>query len=115
MTQEDAKRGDQAFVDIARRALQSSLKSLLSTEEGIRNLLAAILPTDLVRDLFQSVASQVEGFRKDLVKALAREIRYFIDNLDIGEEARKVLTGLDFEVKVSVKIREAKEKKGRGR
>ena len=102
---DDSKKGvDQGIIDLARWAVSSSVKSLLSTEEGIRNLIGAVLPKDLVKDLLNHIESQFEEFRKDLVKTLGKEMRHYGDNLDVGGEIKKVLEGLELDVHVTMSI-----------
>ena len=109
MDRDDSKKGDQSLSDFAKRALQS----ILSTEEGIRNIITAILPTDLVKDMANSVIKQMEGFRKDLVAALAQEMRRFGDNVDLTEIAKNVVDGLELDINVTIKIKDTKKKTGK--
>ena len=110
---ENRKGADQLIIDLARRAVSSSVKSLLSTEEGIRNIISAILPKDLVKDLLIHVEGQFDEFRKDLVKTLGREIRHFGEKVDIAAEIKKVLDGmeLDLQMKLALKNKTKDKKK----
>ena len=114
VNRDDTRKGaDQVIIDLARRAVASSVKSLLSTEEGIRNLISAILPKDLVKDLLNHMESQLDEFRKDLVKTLGKEMRHYVDHLDIGTEVKKVLDGLELDIHVNLAIKDKKKKRTR--
>ncbi len=105
------KSADQVIIDLARRAMATSLKSLLSTEEGIRNIISAVLPKDLIRELLLHIGGQFDEFRKDLVETLGQEIRHFGDTLDIAEETKKILDGLELEINIKLALKDNKHKK----
>jgi len=109
---DDSRKGaDQVIIDLARRAVSSSVKSLMSTEEGIRNIISAILPKDLVTDLLAHIEGQFDDFRKDLVTMLGNEMRHFNEKLDIAAETKKVLDGLELEMTVKLSLKDKNKKK----
>lgn len=108
---DNRKGADQLIIDLARRAVSSSVKSLLSTEEGIRNIIGAILPKDLVTDLLMHIEGQFDELRKDLVQTLGKEIRHFGDKLDIVADTKKILDGMEVEINLKLALKDKKRAK----
>ncbi len=94
--------------DFARKAVASSVKSLLSTEEGLRAVVGAIVP----KEVGQYVRGELSQLRKDFLEAVVRELTSFLERLDPATEIQKVLSGLTFDVHLTLGI---SKKEGGGR
>ncbi len=88
------------FFDIARKAVAGSVRSILSSEDGIKALIGAIVP----KEVGQTVLREVATLRTETVRAVVAELARFLERLDPAVEVQKVLSGLRFDVHVSVEV-----------
>lgn len=101
---EAAVRGDPrsgAIGDAVRRALLGGLSAVLTTEEGIRNLVGELrLPKDVIALLTQ----QAERSRKEAFRMAADEVGRFLAGVDVARVVRKALVGMKVEVKAELRF-----------
>jgi sorbitol-specific phosphotransferase system component IIBC len=96
------RRGSDGIIfDIARKAVATSVKSLLSTEEGVRALIGAIVP----KEIGQYVGRELSQLRTDVLQALVGEMSRFLNRIEPAEEIKKLLSGLVFDVNITVGVR----------
>lgn len=103
MTGDDSahRKGTEGIIfDLARKAVTTSVKSLLSTEEGLRALVGAIVP----KEVGQYVRGELSQLRKDFLEAVVGEMTRFLNRVDPATEIQKMLTGLTFDVHVTVGV-----------
>ena len=86
--------------DLIRKALQTSISTIATTEEGVRTVVGAVAEKDLLN---HAVAS-VDATRREAVAILAREVHTFLQNLNVGEELAKILTSVSFEIRTEVRF-----------
>ena len=91
---------DGVIFDIARKAVASSVKSLLSSEEGLRALIGAMVP----KEIGQYVSRELEAFRRGFLEAIKGEMSRFLDRIEPAAEVQKVLDGMEFDVHVKVGV-----------
>jgi len=95
------RRGSDGIIfDIARKAVAGSVKSLLSTEEGLRAVIGAVVP----KEFSQYLGRELSAFRAEFLKAITNEFSRFLGRLDPANELQKMLSGLNFDVHVTVGI-----------
>ncbi|NOY93304.1 MAG: hypothetical protein GXP55_19125, partial [Deltaproteobacteria bacterium] len=58
----------------------------------------------LPREVVTYVFSQVDETKNSLVRAVAREVRNFLEATDLSTELQKALTTLSFEVKTEIRF-----------
>jgi hypothetical protein len=93
--------GIEGFIpELVRKAVERSVKALLQSEEGMRGVVHAVLPRELLSNLTQ----QVDGAKRDAVAMIGREMQAFLHNLNVGEELSKILTSVQFEIHTSVRF-----------
>src|SRR5215470_6819368 len=92
----------EAFVpDLVKRTFYAGLGAVFTTEEGIRKLATEFsLPKDVVAYLVNSAQST----KDELYRVVARELRGFLDGLNLSQELAKLLTTLSFEVKMEARF-----------
>lgn len=99
--EETPRKGTEGFVfDLARKAVATSVKSLLSTEEGLRALIGAIVP----KEIGVYVSRELAQLRADVLNAGMAEFSKYMDKLDIGKEVQKAMDGMTFDVSLKVSI-----------
>ncbi len=95
-----ARRADSLIADLAKKAVASSVGALLSSEEGIRALVGAMVP----KEIGAYVARELSQLRSELMKALRGEVSRFLGRIDLAEELKKAISGLTFDVHVTVGV-----------
>jgi len=99
------RRGTEGVIfDIARKAVASSVRSLLSSEDGLRALIGAMVPKEVGQTIIRELSTQLATLRTEAVNAIIGELTLFLRNLDPAAEVQKVLTGLEFDVHVKVGV-----------
>lgn len=86
--------------DLVRRAVNTSINTMLTTEEGVRAVVGAVAQ----KDLLNSAVAGVDATRREAVAIIAREIHAFLENLNVGEELAKILTSVSFEIRTEVRF-----------
>ncbi|HQC45560.1 MAG TPA: hypothetical protein PLC97_10115 [Myxococcota bacterium] len=86
--------------EFARKAVETSFNTLLSTDEGLRAFVGALVP----KEIGQYVSRELEAFRTGFLEVITKEMGRFLDNLDLAGEVKKVLDGLDVEVKLNLSL-----------
>jgi len=100
------RKGTEGIIfDLARKAVTTSVKSLLTTEEGVRALVGAVVP----KEVGQYVRGELSQLRKDFLEALVGEMTRFLNRVDPAAEIQKVLSGLTFDVHVTVGVSKKRE------
>jgi hypothetical protein len=97
------KRGrlEQLIPDIVRRTFYAGLGAVFTTEEGIRKLASDFhLPKDITNYLIQQAAAS----KDELFRVVGKELRAFLENVNISGELQKLLTSLSFEVKTEIRF-----------
>ncbi|MBV8653668.1 MAG: hypothetical protein JO255_19550 [Alphaproteobacteria bacterium] len=100
---EAQKRGrlDQFIPDIVRRTFYAGLGAVFTTEEGIRKLASDFhLPKDITNYLIQQAASS----KDELFRVVGKELRGFLETVNISGELQKLLTSLSFEIKTEIRF-----------
>jgi hypothetical protein len=95
--------------DLVKRTFYAGLGAVFTTEEGIRKLANEFsLPKDVAAYLINSAQST----KDELFRIVAREMREFLENLNITNELAKILTTLSFEIKTEIRFIPNDEKLG---
>ncbi len=100
-TEAPERRGAEGVLfDLARKGVVGSVRSILSSEDGIRALIGAIVP----KEVGQAVLREIATLRTETVHAVVEEVGRFLERLDPAVEVQKVLSGLRFDVHVRVEV-----------
>ena len=86
--------------DMIRRTVERSVNAVLHSEEDRRRFFSALLP----RDFMNNVAAQVDSTKRDAVAMIGREMQHFLQGLNVGDELKKILTSVSFEVATTVRF-----------
>ncbi len=100
---EEHKKGrlEQLIPDIVRRTFYAGLGAVFTTEEGIRKMASEFqLPKDVANFLIQQAASS----KDELFRIVAKELRGFLESLNVSGELQKLLTSLSFEIKTEIRF-----------
>jgi hypothetical protein len=87
--------------DLVKRTFYAGLGAVFTTEEGIRKIANEFsLPKDVASYLINSAQTT----KDELFRIVAKEMRDFLENLNIGNEVAKLLTTLSFEIKTEIRF-----------
>lgn len=92
----------EAFIpDMIKKTFYAGLGAVFTTEEGIRRIANEFsLPKDVANYLINSAQST----KDELFKIVAREMREFLQGLNLNQELTKLLTQLSFEIKTEIRF-----------
>jgi hypothetical protein len=99
----DRQRGRlEGFIpDIVKRTFYAGLGAVFTTEEGIRKIASDLkLPKDVANYLIQSAAST----KDEMFRVVGKELRGFLETVNISGELQKLLTSLSFEIKTEIRF-----------
>ncbi len=92
---------EQLLPDIVKRTFYAGLGAVFTTEEGIRKIASDFhLPKDVANYLIQQAASS----KDELFRIVAKELRAFLETINLNAELQKLLTSLSFEVKTEIRF-----------
>lgn len=86
--------------EMIRRTVERSVNAVLHSEDERRRFFSSLLP----RDFVNNVAAQVDSTKREAVAMIGREMQTFLQNLNVGEELKKILTSVSFEVSTTVRF-----------
>jgi hypothetical protein len=87
--------------DIVKRTFYAGLGAVFTTEEGIRKIASDLkLPKDVANYLIQQAASS----KDELFRVVGKEMRGFLETVNISGELQKLLTSLSFEIKTEIRF-----------
>lgn len=93
--------GTRVLSDWVKKAVATGVSAVFMTEEGVRSALSEI---KMPKDAIGSIVSQVDKTKTELIAAMARELRGFLNNLEIHELIKKVLAGTTFEINAKIRL-----------
>ena len=86
--------------EMIRRTVERSVNAVLHSEDERRRFFSSLLP----RDFMNNVAAQVDSTKREAVTMIGREMQQFLQTLNVGEELKKILTSVSFEVATTVRF-----------
>jgi len=87
--------------DAIRRVIETSVEKLAEGPENLRNLVADLkLPKDIANYVFL----QIDETKNGLYRVVAKEIRGFLQQNDLGEELARALGHLSIEIKTEIRF-----------
>jgi hypothetical protein len=92
---------EQFLPDVVKRTFYAGLGAVFTTEEGIRKIASDFhLPKDVANFLIQQAANS----KDELFRIVAKELRAFLETINLNAELQKLLTSLSFEIKTEVRF-----------
>lgn len=93
--------GHRVIPDIVRKALMTGVGTVLLGQEGVRT---AIGDLKLPKEAMEYVVSQAERTKREVIHSLARELRQFLDGLELQELIGRSLEGTTFEIHTTIRV-----------
>ena len=82
--------------DVVKRGFDGLVK-----EDGIRSL---VKERELPREAVGFLLGQVDSTKREVLRIVSREVRLFLQNVDLGGELTKILTSVSFEIRTEVRF-----------
>jgi hypothetical protein len=93
--------------ELVRRTFAAGMGAVFTTEEGLRRLTKEMrLPKEVAGYLMNTATSTKDEF----LRILAREVREFLQSVNLSQEIAKMLTMLSLEVKTEIRFLPSQEK-----
>ena len=87
--------------EIFKRTFYAGLGAVFTTEEGVRKLANEFsLPKDMANYLIQ----QAQSTKSEMFRIVAKEMRGFLEDLNLQDEMQDLLTSLSFEIKTEIRF-----------
>lgn len=93
--------------DFVRKALMTGIGAVFMTEEGVRNALGDNIK--LPKEAMSYIMGQADRTKRELIHTLARELRTFLDGLEVEDLVQKSLAGATFEINTTIRVIPADE------
>jgi hypothetical protein len=87
--------------DLLRRTVMAGMGALFSSEEGIRRMAAEF---SLPKDVANYLIGQAQGGKEELMRVVAKELRSFLENLNLNDELVRLLTSISFEIRTEIRF-----------
>lgn len=95
------KRIERILPDIVKKVVERGVERLIESPENVRHFVEELkLPKEIASYLFV----QIDETKNGLYRAVAKEIRDFLEHTDLSETVTKTLTRLSFEVKTEIRF-----------
>jgi hypothetical protein len=101
-----ASSGGGSLTDTIRRMVSSGVGSFLHSEEGLRAVLSEL---KLPKEAASYVMHTAEKTKDEVVKALGRELRGFLEGMDLESLVQRALKDLTVEVRAEVTFRSSQD------
>ena len=82
--------------DIVKRGVDG-----LISEDGIRSV---VREKGLPREAVGFILGQVDATKREVLRIVSKEMRLFLENVDLGGELTKILTSVSFEIRTEVRF-----------
>jgi hypothetical protein len=97
----DRRRLEGVIPEIVKRLIEAGYERLSEGPENVRHFMSEL---KLPKDALSVVFSQLDETKNGLYRAVAKEVRDFLDHTNFADELANVLTKLSFEVKTEVRF-----------
>ncbi len=88
--------------EVVKKTFEAGLETLSLTDKG--RLRSFVSDIRIPRDVAKYFLAQVDDTKNALLRVFAREVREFLENTDLADDMRKVLTSISLEVSTRVRF-----------
>lgn len=95
------KRLERILPDIVKKVVEKGVEKLSESPDNLRSFVEELkLPKDIASYIFV----QIDETKNGLYRAVAKEIRDFLEHTDLSDAITKTLTKLSFEIKTEIRF-----------
>lgn len=101
--------------DWVKKTLLTGVGAVFMTEEGIRNSLSEM---KMPKNVIAAAVAQAEKTKREISAMIAKEVREFLDRMEVEDIIKKALAGQTIEINATIKFtgeETTKEKRGKRR
>jgi hypothetical protein len=95
------KNVERVIRDMIRRLVETGVEKLVEGPESLRNFVADI---KLPKEIAGYILSQIDETKNGLYRVVAKEIRGFLQQNDLGEELARALSHLSVEINTQIRF-----------
>jgi hypothetical protein len=101
----DASAVSSRVTDWVKKTLLTGMGAVFMTEEGIRNALSEM---KMPKNVISAAVAQADRTKKEISSLVAKEVRHFLDRMEVEKIIKKALAGQTIEIKATIKFSEEK-------
>jgi hypothetical protein len=98
----DRRRLERVLPELIKRVLDVGYGKISEGPENVRNFVSEL---KLPKEVLNLLVSQIEETKNGLYRAVARELRDFLESTNLSEEMSKVLSSVALEIRTEVRFR----------
>ena|SRR5579883_1306699 len=87
--------------ELVKRTFYAGVGAVFTTEESVRRMAAEF---SLPKDVANYLIAQAANTKNELFALVAKEVRAFLESLNVSGELQRLLTSLSFEIKTEVRF-----------
>lgn len=87
--------------DILKKTISAGVGGLSTSEERLRSILSE---KQLPKEVVAYILKQVDTTKREFYRIVSKEVRDFLEDVDLGGELSKILTSLSLEANVQVRF-----------
>jgi hypothetical protein len=96
---------------LLKKGIESGIGAISKSEDTVRGVIEGM---KIPKEMIALALDQMDETKNGLYRAVAKEIRDFLQSTNFASEMKKILTGLAFEVKMEVRFKSTDEEGGTG-
>ena len=93
--------GSRVIPEFVKKAIMTGIGAVFMTEEGLRGALSEM---KVPKDAMSSLVAQADKTKREVIQSLARELRSFLQDLELEDLLRHALEGTTFEIHTTIKV-----------
>lgn len=93
--------GSRVIPDFVKKAIMTGVGAVFMSEEGLRGALGDM---KMPKEAMTSLVSQADRTKNEIIHALARELRTFLQGLEIEDLMKNAMEGTTFEIHTTIKV-----------
>jgi hypothetical protein len=99
---ERRRRLDTVIPDLIKRAVEIGVEKAVEAPDNLKEFVGGM---KLPREVANYLLSQVEETKNGLFRVVAKEVREFLEQTNVGAEMQKMLTTLQFEISTTIRFK----------
>jgi hypothetical protein len=99
---ERRRRLDTVIPELIKRAVEIGVEKAVEAPDNLKEFVGGI---KLPREAANYLLSQVEETKNGLFRVVAKEVRDFLEQTNLGAEMQKMLTTLQFEISTTIRFK----------
>ncbi|WP_394820663.1 hypothetical protein [Pendulispora albinea] len=97
--------------DLIKRAVEIGVEKAAEAPDTVKHLMGEL---KLPKEIAGYILAQIDETKNGVVRVVANEVRDFLEHANLGAEAAKILTSLQFEVSTTIRFRPNTARPDRG-